>query len=135
MDTNGISDLIDVESFATGGGGTEISYMYRDADNYKQTRTVVLAGAITLEQAAAVVGALDEGEWFVPSEIGLEDIQGNFTFGPDWDEQSDHPFHELTGIALTTAQPYGDMTAQEFHDRFVAADWKRGENRVMAEHA
>lgn len=135
MDTTGISEIIDVESFAKGGANTEVSYMYRDADNYKVSRRVVLGGTITVAKAMEIVRALDEGQYFVPSEIGLEDIQGGFLAGADWNEQVDHPFHELTGIALTDDEPFGDMTAAKFHERFVMADWKAGEARVMAEHA
>ncbi len=134
MDT-GISEIIDVESFSKGGANTEISYMYRDADNYKVGRNVVLAGALTLDQAIAMVAALDERQWFVPSKTGLDDIQSDFVAGAEWDEQSDHPFHELTGIAITDRDSFGDVSARELHDRFLVADWKKGEERVMAEHA
>lgn len=135
MTERSIPKQIELDTFGVGGANTAISYLYRDADNYKQSRTVVLEGALTLDQAVAVVEALDESQWFVPSQIDLDDLQGSFVAGGEWDEQSDHPFHELIGIALTDNQPFGDMSAQAFHARFIAADWKLGEARVMAEHA
>ncbi len=133
MDTNEINPVIDLDSFSTAGPNTEFSYMYRDADNYKQNAQVIMPGVLTFEQALAIVDGLDEDEGFVPSAVGLNDLQERMVNG--WDEDVDHPYHEITGIALTDRQPTIQMTASDFVERFAAADWGREGERVSTEHA
>jgi hypothetical protein len=133
MTTQEIAPQIDQESFSGDGGNTEIGYLYRDADNYKQHATAVLPGALAFPEAMAIMAALDDGEYFVPSGVGLADLQERMRTG--WDPRSDHPFHALTGIGLTADEPTETTTAAEFAERFLAADWKAEEARVSAAHA
>jgi hypothetical protein len=100
---------------------TRLTYLYRDASNYKQHHSVVFAGAITDEDRAALFGHLDQGAYFIPSQVGLEDLQGRFgTLTND-----DHAWHELDdeeAVALT------DDTAaladvHEFVRRFCDTTW------------
>lgn len=132
MTTDEISAMIDTETFAAGHPNTCLSYMYRDADNYKQYTQVVMAGALTLEQASAIMDGLDDDDGFVPSGVGLPDLQEQMVTG--WDEQSDHPYHEIDGISLTTSEPTIVMTTAEFVALFAAADWEKEGARVSAEN-
>ena len=50
---------------------TKISYLYRDADNYKKVNECVFAGALTAEQICAIKDCCDMGEYFIPSQVGL----------------------------------------------------------------
>ena len=52
---------------------TKISYLYRDADNYKMRHEVVIAGSMSEEQEKAIEDSLDEGVYFIPSQVGLPD--------------------------------------------------------------
>jgi hypothetical protein len=80
-----------------------IEYLYRDAANYKQFASVVLVGAITSQELHTIAAALDSGLYFIPSQVGLPDLQSAMSGFPD--PESDHVWHELDvqeGISLTT---------------------------------
>ncbi|MFZ3482221.1 hypothetical protein [Sphingomonas sp. 3-13AW] len=133
MNASQISHLIDTKTFRETLPNTEVRYLYRDACNYKQSAQAVLEGALPLEQAIAVTSALDDNCWFVPSGVGLEDLQERF--GTGWDKDADHLFHELVALSLTEAEATEQETAQTFHDRFLAADWAQDEASVMTRYA
>ena len=132
MTTTEISPLIETDTFDKGHPNTRFDYMYRDADNYKQHTHVVMPGAVTLEQAVAIVDGLDDDGGFVPSGVGLPDLQEQMV--TDWDEQSDHPYHEIMGISLTAEATTIEMTASEFVTLFAAADWSLEGARVTLEN-
>lgn len=100
---------------------TRLTYMYRDGANYKQLEVVVFAGAITPQDRAALFDHLDEGTWFIPSQVGLEDLQARFGALTD----DDHAWHELDndeGVALTDEPAtLGDI--HQFVARFCGATW------------
>lgn len=50
---------------------TEIFYLYRDADNYKQPNYVVISGCLTQRQKETIKSCLHMGEYFIPSQVGL----------------------------------------------------------------
>ncbi|MEM7069715.1 MAG: hypothetical protein AAF478_12615 [Pseudomonadota bacterium] len=50
---------------------TKISYMYRDASNYKFHGEFVISGVVRMKD---IVEFLFDGEFFVPHEIGLEHL-------------------------------------------------------------
>jgi hypothetical protein len=98
---------------------TLISYQYRDVSNYKQKAVVIVEGAITFEQ---VEPFLDQGEYFIPSQVGLEDLQARWgRIDPDLD----HVWHELTedDFEETTRQPSVTLTAAELLKRFQVVKW------------
>lgn len=106
----------------TGAGpNTIISYMYRDASNYKQFRDVCIAGRITRDQLDRFVLDLDEGFRFVPGQVGLPDLQGEFDDG--WDYELDHPYHELLEISYTDAAPNSTLTAAALADALATTEW------------
>ena len=45
---------------------THISYMYRDASNYKQYNEAIVEGELSLEDQNTILGCLDESEIFHP---------------------------------------------------------------------
>lgn len=97
---------------------TRIGYLYRDADNYKQYHEEVLEGEITPEQVQAIAACLDEGENFIPHQVGLPEVRF------DTVTESDHPWFELsseTGFTLTNDSPTVNITVDELASRFQAA--------------
>jgi hypothetical protein len=99
---------------------TRLGYRYRDASNYKQHHEVTFAGAISDAERRALLAHLDEGSHFIPSQVGLEDLQHRFGSLTD----DDHPWHELEAddIEVVDAVPsHGDVHA--FVARFCAAAW------------
>lgn len=70
---------------------TLFSYTYRDASNYKAHRTVVFEGEFTADDLALIESKLEEdGVCFIPSQVGLHDLQ--HTLGAPSDD--DHVWHE-----------------------------------------
>ncbi|MBP3585213.1 MAG: hypothetical protein J6J59_05960 [Peptococcaceae bacterium] len=68
---------------------TKIEYLYRDASNYKIYNECVVKGILTAEQREEIVDCLSEGEYFIPSQVGLPEKRFD-----DWTED-DHPWFEL----------------------------------------
>lgn len=124
---------IDVASFDRTRANTLFSYLYRDAANYKQDETVVLAGPLSLAQARAVVDGTDEEDGFVPSAVGLDDLQERTING--WQPDVDHPFHEIASLALTDDPPTSSLSAREFLSLFLSADWRAAAKQVEAKYA
>lgn len=67
---------------------TQISYLYRDANNFKKYNKVILPGTFTDKQIQAIIGCLSDGEYFIPSEVGLPEDKYEGT-------DADHPWFEL----------------------------------------
>lgn len=96
---------------------TKISYLYRDADNYKAYNECVIPGIITKEQQKRILGSLDEGEYFIPSLVGLPEKKFD-----KYDPEADHPFFELGPHSFeeTSAEPTVDITPEELAKAFEA---------------
>ena len=94
---------------------TKISYLYRDADNYKMRHEVVIAGSMSEEQEKAIEDSLDEGVYFIPPQVGLPDDRfGSVT-------EADHPWFEWVGVEPTADRPTLHVTAEELTAKFVDA--------------
>lgn len=109
------------------GFATSIHYLYRDADNYKTGRTVVLRGRPTADDIAVIKSALDEGMFFIPSQVGLDDLQETLQqYDAEVSNDSDHPWHEM-GIAgnfrATTEEPTDSLTVAELVEAFKTVTW------------
>lgn len=115
---------------------TIIPVIYRDAAAYKAHTTYVADGAITDEQKTTLTGALHDGEFFIPMDLGYEHL------GPQLDAWSetpfpgddDHPWHELD-VEDITVEGNGPTdgitvgTVSEFIAAMVAAStagWNDG---------
>jgi hypothetical protein len=91
---------------------TLIAYQYRDAANYKEFDTVIIHGQLSLSD---IEEYLYEKEFFIPSEIGLKDLQPeNLT--PD-----DHIWHEILEISYTNEKPTVNITAEKIISNFRKA--------------
>lgn len=80
---------------------TKITFLYRDASNYKQFNEFVAEGEFTEDDVEKIIACLDSGEYFIPENVGIECER--FT---DWTED-DHPFCELSAsdFMLTDETP------------------------------
>lgn len=102
---------------------TRLSYLYRDASNYKQSGSVVFAGAITPTQRTQVIQALDEGSYLIVEQVGLANLrEERWSHG----NEDDHVWHEVTEIALTEDAPTDERTIDEFVAELVATTWDEG---------
>lgn len=100
---------------------TRIHYLYRDANNYKQSQTVVIAGVLTF---AEIKDALQDGEHFIPSQVGLPDPQ--LLWGEDgysFPSEDDHVYCELTeeDFEFTNNCPTELLTAEDVREGFSLA--------------
>lgn len=96
---------------------TRISYLYRDASNYKQHNEVVVSGTFTPEQIEAIIGCLDAGEYFIPVQVGFpEERFEKIT-------EDDHCWFELSrdGFEETDAEANIDMAPSEVVAKFLEA--------------
>ncbi len=91
---------------------TLITYQYRDAANYKEFDTVIICGQLSLND---IEEYLFDKEFFIPSEIGLKDLQ------PENLNQDDHIWHEILEISHTKKQPTVDITAEKVISNFRKA--------------
>ena len=91
---------------------TQITYQYRDAANYKEFDTVIIHGQLSLSD---IEECLYDKEFFIPSEIGLKDLQ------PEKLCSDDHIWHEILEINQTNKQPTTNITAQDIISNFKKA--------------
>lgn len=89
------------------GRNTLFEYRYADASNNKVHGRVVLAGIMTQDQLDRIEAGLSDGEFFIPMQVGLRDLQGDFEHGKSWEPQDDHPFHTITGVRLVDVDADG----------------------------
>lgn len=102
---------------------TNIEYMYMDASNYKRWMAVVVKGEISPEQIQTVMSCLEDGEFFVPEQVGLPADRFE-EYG--WDEDDDHPWFELgeSDFSPTENPETVDITVDELVGKFISAKGK-----------
>lgn len=101
------------------------SYIYRDADNYKNYGEVIFTNTtgLTPEQITEqLTPYLEDGEYFKANLVNIPEVflygAGGYRFDPD----SDHEYHEFAGVEVTDQEPTDeqgrDIThlLQAFHD-------------------
>lgn len=91
---------------------TSFEYLYRDAANYKVFETVVLCGALRMEDLTPF---LHEGDFFIPSQVGLMDLQ------PSLKTEFDHGWHEIVEVKPTDEEVTTPLTAAKLAASFRAA--------------
>lgn len=95
---------------------TRITYLYRDADNYKSYAEVIVSGPLTF---AEIGPYLDSGQYFIASQVGLPDPQAEL----DSLTCADHVFVELEERDLipTDEEPTVEITAGDLVTKFQEA--------------
>ncbi len=109
---------------------TKITYLYRDASNYKQHGEVVVDGPIAF---ADLEPYLDDGTYFVPTDVGL-DHPGE-KFGSRFPSEDDHPYCELDADDFHPTTEPAIMSAQDLIELFRqahAAGWPGGGRDLSA---
>ena len=97
---------------------TRIDYLYRDADNYKMPNSAVVKGLLSEDQKKIIMSSLQDGEFFIPSQVGLPETRVD----EYWDMESDHVFFELDedSFTATDEEPTVSVTAEGLVKRFEA---------------
>lgn len=120
-------DFFSLANTSPSAKNTKISYLYRDADNYKVYNECVIEGTLSEEQKKTILGCLDEGQYFIPGMVGMPAKQFD-----QWDESVDHPWFELDDCSFeeTAAPATVELKAGDLVDAFVrcaAAGWQAPE--------
>lgn len=95
---------------------TRIEYLYTDASNYKVHNSCIIKGELTNQQKAAILACRHEGEFFIPSKVGMPEERF-----ADWNDQDDHIWFKLFDDSFykTDADATLDLTADELAERFA----------------
>lgn len=72
--------------------GAEISYLYRDASNYKFRARVHVSGRLS---KADLMPFMIDGTYFIPDAVGMKGLQ------PTERNEDDHDLHEIVDITAT----------------------------------
>lgn len=109
---------------------TKISYLYRDADNYKVHNECIIEGKLTEQQIEKIMGCCDEGEYFIPHQVGLPERKFD-----EYDTEADHCWFELdrAGFEQTDRPADISLTAQQLVNNFSAC--KNNWNDMEGEEA
>ena len=93
---------------------TKINYLYRDASNYKVSNMAIINGLLSQEDIQEIVSCLYDGDWFIPSLVGLPENRFE-----KW-TVDDHPWFELTdyGFEPTDEPATVTITSAELLDNF-----------------
>jgi hypothetical protein len=90
---------------------TKIEYMYRDGANYKVYRSLVVEGSVSDVQLRECM----DDESFIPSQVGLVDLQPELVAYPS---DEDHVWHELVEVEPTDDPVNFHLTASELLNNF-----------------
>ena len=96
---------------------TKIEYLYRDAENYKKWEDVVVRGHFSMNDISEF---LHEHEYFIPSVVGLRDLQ------EEPFHHYDHVWHEIWKIYPTDDRPTTGIRSEQLIQSFRDAsksDW------------
>lgn len=95
---------------------TRIVYLYRDASNYKVRNTAVIRGELSEADQQTILSCLEDGEYFIPSQVGLDEER----FGSKTED--DHAWFELEpGFAEPTNAVPCDLDCARLVANFMAA--------------
>ncbi len=115
---------------------TLISYEYRDAANYKIEHEVIIRGRLCyhdikpyLTVASCFIPQVGSEDflYFIPSQVGLEDLQTHMPGFPDLD--LDHVWHRIIWVRQTDKKHSTEITANELKANFICVAWD--ENAAM----
>ena len=83
---------------------TEVSYLYRDASNYKTRGRFVCKGRLSMDD---IRHHLFDSEFFIPGKLGLPSL------APDRPGRDDHLLHEIEELQPVEQDRY-DLPAEDF---------------------
>ncbi|MEO9146287.1 MAG: hypothetical protein ABI237_12105 [Ginsengibacter sp.] len=92
----------------------KLSYLYRDASNYKQFHEVVFANPNDIpfkEILPLIRSRLIDGCWFIAKDWNLPDMHFKEY---DWDEEVDHEWHEVESIVETAEAEVQAVSIEDF---------------------
>lgn len=87
---------------------TLLTYLYRDASNYKAHGAVIVSGVATAEHDRRLRASLIDGEYFIPEKVGLPSLRERLCEYSNWSPtKDDHLLHEFVDLRDATADEVG----------------------------
>lgn len=99
----------------------KLSYMYRCYGNYKNHGHIILSNpeGLTIEEIRSqLYEKMLDDTWFYASRWHLPDLHFK-----DYDDELDHPFHELKDVEYTDEAVTRKETMGEFIGEIVGDGW------------
>ena len=99
----------------------KLSYLYRDAANYKNFGSVILKenNNFPIHQINALIQSkLIDGRWFYAGQWQLPDLHFN-----SWDDETDHTFHEFECVEQTNEPANTLLKLAEFKVLVEHTNW------------
>lgn len=82
-----------------------LSYLYRDASNYKANGAVIVSGKSTPEHGRRLRASLIDSEYFIPEKVGLPSLRERlYEYSSGSPTEDDHLLHELVELRAATAE-------------------------------
>jgi hypothetical protein len=98
---------------------TRVTLRYTDASNYKRESVVIFSGEATAEDRQLIADNYYEGEFFLPSQVGLTPI--NTQWSTHFED--DHIWHTITDIEPSALPPTQPETMRQFAEKFRDICW------------
>lgn len=83
-------------------GYSVFEYLYRDSGNYKVWGKILLTGACSKCDEAAIRECLDAGEYFVAEQVGVPALFAELWSLSGGRTSEDHAFHEFSQLRSAT---------------------------------
>lgn len=101
---------------------TKVTFLYRDACNYKTASEAIFAGEPTDELRQRFFAALNDGEYLVPVQVGVDHpASGSYMDNGRFpDEEDDHGWVEV-GERDVEPTEHEEPTDERTFERFVVA--------------
>ena len=99
---------------------TLLSYLYRDASNYKAHGAILLSGEATSDLHRRLRESLIDGEYFIPEKVGVPSVREKlYGYSEGHSTADDHLLHELIEMRPATRQEVESMTPVAEVEEFV----------------
>ena len=101
---------------------TELFYQYRDYGGYKESETVVFPDDPKQEDIDLILRNLLDGEYFIPSQVGMADLQERLADGKPLGKD-DHVEHSIVKVGFTQLAPTTTIFFSDFAKLFASTQW------------
>lgn len=118
---------------------TLLTYLYRDASNYKVHGAVIVSGETTPKHDRRLRTSLIDGEYFIPEKVGLPSLRERlYEYSSGSPTDDDHLLHEFVELRAATAEEVhaGPTAGQleellESFEREARAGWWVGLDELL----
>lgn len=103
------------------GSHSVFVYQYRDAGNYKILKSVLLRGQAAHFDEDSFQSKLEAGMFFIPEQVNLASLQGEFSEYSQVPTPDDHVWHEFVTIRSANDGDLADLVEAGEIDELLKA--------------